>query len=47
MIDFDEELKKFKPSLEIQDTEKAIMEENSSDVVDILVEVLNERRDRR
>lgn len=47
MIDFDEELKKFKPSLEIQDTEKAIMEESQSDVVDMLMEVLNERRDRR
>ena len=46
MIDFEEELKKFKPSLEIDDTESAILEESQNDLVDVLVELMNERRDR-
>lgn len=43
MIDFEEELKKFKPSLEIDDTESAILEDSQTDIVDIMMEVMNER----
>ncbi len=46
MIDFEEELKKFKPSLEIDDTENAIMSENDKDMVDLMVELMAEYRDR-
>ena len=46
MIDFEEELKKFKPSLEIGDTEDAILEVNENDMVDLMVELMNEYRDR-
>lgn len=46
MIDFEEELKKFKPSLEIDQTENAILEESQNDLVDVLVELMNERKNR-
>ncbi len=46
MIDFDEELKKFKPSLEIDDTENAILSDNVNDMVDLMIEIMNEYRDR-
>ena len=45
MIDFEEELKKFKPSLEIDNTENAILEDNENDMVDLMVELMNEYRD--
>lgn len=47
MIDFEEELKKFKPSLEIDNTENAILEDNENDMVDLMVELMNEYRDVR
>ncbi len=46
MIDFEEELKKFKPSLEIDDTEKAILADDDKDMVDLMVELMAEYRDR-
>lgn len=46
MIDFEEELKKFKPSLEIDDTENAILSDNENDMVDLMIELMNEYRDR-
>ena len=45
MIDFEEELKKFKPSLEVGDTENAIIEESENDMVDLMVELMREYRD--
>ena len=44
MIDFEEELKKFKPSLEIEDTENAILQDDEKDMVDLLVELMKEYR---
>lgn len=46
MIDFEEELKKFKPSLEIGDTENAILSDDDKDMVDLMVELMSEYRDR-
>ena len=46
MIDFEEELKKFKPSLEIGDTENAILSDDDTDMVDLMVELMAEYRDR-
>ena len=46
MIDFEEELKKFKPSLEIDDTENAILSDDDKDMVDLMVELMAEYRDR-
>ena len=40
MINFEEELKKFKPSLEIEEAEDAICRENTVDVTDILSELM-------
>ncbi len=39
MIDFEEELKKFKPSLEIDDTEQAITMDSGNDMVDLMIEL--------
>ena len=46
MIDFDEELKKFKPSLEIDETEDAILDHNETDMVNLMLELLAEYRER-
>ena len=46
MIDFEEELKKLKPSLEIGDTENAILSDDDKDMVDPMVELMAEYRDR-
>lgn len=42
MIDFEEELKKFHPSLEIEDTEESIYKQDLTDVVDVLVGMMKE-----
>ncbi len=42
MIDFDEELKKFQPSMEIDDAEDAIYNRDLTDMMDILQEILRE-----
>ncbi len=42
MINFDEEIKKFHPSLEVDDTEDAIYNSNVSDVTDVMMEMLEE-----
>ena len=40
MINFDEEIKKFQPSLEVDETEKAIYNCENTDVTDILNKIL-------
>ncbi|MBR6771281.1 MAG: hypothetical protein IKM28_08640 [Lachnospiraceae bacterium] len=40
MINFEEELKKFHPSLEIEDAEDAIHSQDLTDVADILINML-------
>lgn len=42
MINFEEELKKFHPSLEIEDAEEAIYNQDLTDVADILVGMVRE-----
>ena len=39
MIDFEEELKKFKPSLDVENVEEAIRNQDLTDIVDILREL--------
>lgn len=41
MLDYEEELKKFKPSLEVDDIEEAVYQEDLSDMTDILREMLS------
>lgn len=42
MINFEEELKKFHPSLEIDDAEDVIINHNLTDFTDILVQMVKE-----
>lgn len=44
MIDFEEELKKFEPSLEVDDAEDAIYSRDLTDMMDVLQEMLRESR---
>ena len=44
MIDFEEELKKFEPSMEIEEAEDAIYNRDLTDMMDILHEMLKESR---
>ncbi len=39
MIDFEEELKKFHPSLEVEDAEEAIYNQDLTDMADILIKL--------
>ncbi len=47
MIDFEEELKKFKPSLEVEEAEDAIYDRDLTDMTDIMQEILKEARQQR
>lgn len=42
MINFEEEIKKFKPSLEIDEAEQAIYSYDTKDITDILNEMVKE-----
>lgn len=44
MIDFEEELKKYEPSMEIEDAEDAIYNRDLTDMMDILQEMLKSSR---
>ena len=44
MLDYAEELKKFKPSLEVDDIEEAVYQEDLSDMTDILREMLSQAK---
>lgn len=45
MINFEEELKKFHPSLEIEQAEEAIYNQDLTDMADLLVEVIKESQE--
>ncbi len=44
MLNFEEELKKFKPSLEVEDIEKAVYKEDLEDLTDILREMMEHKK---
>ncbi len=44
MINFEEELKKFHPSLEVEDAEEAIYNQDMTDMADLMVKVLKESK---
>ena len=44
MIDFEEEIKKFKPCLEVEDAEDAIYNNNVPDVTDLINKILEDSR---
>ena len=45
MLNFEEELKKFRPSLEIEDAEDIIYNQDLDDMSDVLVTLLKEAKD--
>lgn len=47
MIDFEKELEKFSPSLEINEVEDSILNSDLTDMSDILRELLNEMEEKR
>ena len=44
MLDYEEELKKFKPSLEVDDIENAVYQEDLTDMTDLLKQVMDQKR---
>lgn len=46
MINFEEELKKFHPSLEVEEAEEAIYNHDMTDMMDILREVMKESKEK-
>ena len=44
MINYEEELKKFQPCLDVDDAEGAIYKQDLTDVIDILKEMLKEQK---
>ena len=46
MINFDEEIEKFQPSLEIEQAEDVINNNDLTDVADILKEILKSNKDK-
>ena len=42
MIDFEEELKKFHPSLEVEDAEEAIYNQDLTDMADLFVKMVKD-----
>ncbi|MBR2527271.1 MAG: hypothetical protein IKE58_02200 [Blautia sp.] len=47
MIDYDEELKKFEPCLDVADTERVITDRDLTDILDILQEIMRQQRSSR
>lgn len=47
MINFEEEIKKFHPSLEVDEAEDAIYNSNITDLTDILLEMMQETKENR
>lgn len=45
MINFEEELKKFKPSLEVDQAEDAIYSNDLKDMTDIMIELVSETKE--
>ena len=44
MLDFEEELKKFKPSLEVEEIEDAVYQEDLSDVTHLLKQIMDQKK---
>ena len=44
MLDFEEELRKFHPSIEVEDAEEAIFSQDLTDIADALIGVLDKAK---
>ena len=42
MIDFDEEIKKFQPSLEVEDIEGAVYQNDVPDITDLIAKIMED-----
>ena len=47
MIDFEEEIQRFKPSLDVEAVEDAIVKSDLTDMTDIMMEMIREREGKR
>ena len=47
MINFEEELKKFHPSLEVEDAEEAIYNQDLTDMADLVVKIVKDSKKTR
>ncbi|MBD5466853.1 MAG: hypothetical protein HDQ98_02740 [Lachnospiraceae bacterium] len=45
MINFEEELKKFHPSVEIEEAEDVLYSQDTTDLADVLVDVIKEAKE--
>lgn len=43
MLDYEKELKHFKPSLEVEEIEEAVYQEDLSDMTDLLKQVMDQK----
>ena len=46
MINFDEELKKYRPSAEVENLEDVVNKQNLTDMTDIMREMLKDRKEK-
>ena len=44
MLDYEEEFKKFKPSVEVDDIENAVYQEDLTDMTDLLKQVMDQKK---
>ena len=44
MLNYEEEIRKFKPSLEVEDIEDAVYQEDLADMTDLLREVIEQTK---
>lgn len=44
MINFDEEIKRFKPSLDVEEVEDAIVKSDLTDMTDLMMELMKEQQ---
>ena len=44
MLDYEEEIKKFKPSLEVEEIEQATLQEDLTDMTDLLKQVMDQKK---
>ena len=47
MIDFEEEIQRFKPSLDVEAVEDAIVKSDLTDMTDIMMEMIRDRDGKR
>ena len=47
MIDFEEEIQRFKPSLDVEAVEDAIVKSDLTDMTDIMMEMIRQRDGKR